>query len=157
MRTLTWDEVWARRLAAHALRERAPAADLAGVVGRICGVQAQVMPAAEVAIGVRVDGVTRRTVQAALWEQRTLVKAFGIRGTIHLFPAEELAFWTAALRAAAEASERRRPSRLVAEQRADLRRAFAAALAGGPLTLQDLGAAVVRHAGAWAGVEDVEV
>ena len=35
----------------------------------------------------------------ALWEERTLVKTFGPRGTIHLLPAADLPMWTGALSA----------------------------------------------------------
>ena len=92
MVSLTWKQVWARRLARHCLLNRAPSEPegLVRTVGAVCGIQAQVMPAAELSVGIRVDGVTRNDVQAALWENRTLVKTYGIRGTIHLFPSDEL-------------------------------------------------------------------
>jgi len=43
MHSLTWAQVWAYRLARHALLEPAPAADLAAVAGTVCGIHAQVM------------------------------------------------------------------------------------------------------------------
>jgi Winged helix DNA-binding domain len=48
---------------------------------------------------VWVDGVTQADVRAALWERRELVKAWTIRGTLHLHPAGELPLWHAARRA----------------------------------------------------------
>ena len=96
---MTWQQVWARRLARHFLLKRAPYQGLVQTVGAVCGIQAQVMLAAELSVGIRVDAVTRNDVQAALWERRALVKTYGIRGTIHLFPSDELPLWMAALRA----------------------------------------------------------
>jgi Winged helix DNA-binding domain len=99
VRTLTWDQVRGRRLARNHLRRPAPRARLLAVVGEVCGVQAQVLGAAELAIGARVDGLGRQDVQAELWQRRGLVKTYGPRGTLHLLPAAELPMWMAALRA----------------------------------------------------------
>lgn len=81
MRRMTWAQVCARRLARHALIEPSP--ELTSVVrgARPGDVRA------ELAIGLRVAGVTRADVRAALWTERTLVKTYGPRGTVHLFPA----------------------------------------------------------------------
>ena len=67
-----------------------------GAVERVLGVQAQVMSAAELSIGARVDGLKRADVQRALWQDRTLVKTWAMRGTIHLFAAEDLPLIVAA-------------------------------------------------------------
>ena len=96
---LTWDGVTARRMARHALAE--PAADLgpAGITGVLCGAHAQMLSAAEFSIGRRIAGATRADVRRALGPDRTLVKTFGPRGTVHLLPAADLAVWTGALSA----------------------------------------------------------
>lgn len=65
-------------------------------VERVLGVQAQVMSAAELSVGARVDGLKRVDVQRALWQDRTLVKTWAMRGTIHLFAAEDLPLVVAA-------------------------------------------------------------
>src|SRR6266545_2721221 len=36
---------------------------------------------------LRVAGATRQDVRQELWERRGLVKTYGLRGTVHLFPA----------------------------------------------------------------------
>jgi hypothetical protein len=97
--SLTWSGVTARRMARHKLTE--PASDLgpAGIAGVLCGAHAQVSSAAELSIGRRIAGATRADVQHALWEDRTLVKTFGPRGTVHLLPAADLPMWTGALSA----------------------------------------------------------
>jgi hypothetical protein len=94
-----WDEVRARRLARSSLSERASSDGLVGVVADLCGVHAQVQASAELQLANRVDGATREDVRTALWEERALVKAWTVRGTLHLHPAEELAVWFAARRA----------------------------------------------------------
>jgi hypothetical protein len=94
-----WDEVRARRLERSSLSERAGGDRLVEVVGAVCGVHAQVQVSAELQLAARVDGIGQADVRAALWEQRSLVKAWTVRGTLHLHPAEELALWYAARRA----------------------------------------------------------
>jgi hypothetical protein len=91
--SLTWDQVNAWRLEQHGL---APRVGFMEAVQRMIGVQAQVMSAAELSIGARVDGLKRADVQAALWQDRTLVKTWAMRGTIHLFAAEDLPLVVAA-------------------------------------------------------------
>ncbi|MEO8288511.1 MAG: winged helix DNA-binding domain-containing protein [Chloroflexota bacterium] len=152
MRSLTWQNVWAERLARHSLLDRTPAEGLVDLVGAVCGIHAQVMIAAELSIGIQVDDVTRRDVQAALWEKRDLVKTFGIRGTLHLFPSKELPLWMAALRARAALDPKRYES--IGLDRRELQailKAMAESLDGRQLTIKQLGERVVEHAGSWAG------
>jgi hypothetical protein len=104
MSSVTWDEVRVRRLDRCSLVERADADRLVEVAHALCGVHAQVQASAELQLAVRVDGITQAGVRDALWERRALVKAWTVRGTLHLHPAEELALWFAAHRAVARAS-----------------------------------------------------
>ena len=71
--------------------------ELTRVVGEIGGVHAQVMSAAELQTGVRVD-CRVEDVRDALWKRKTLVKTWLMRGTLHLVPAEDLPLFTAAMR-----------------------------------------------------------
>lgn len=66
------------------------------MVGAIGGAQAQVMSAAEMQIAVRVRCSTA-DVRAALWKDRTLVKTWLMRGTLHLIPADDLPLYSAAM------------------------------------------------------------
>lgn len=84
------------RLERHHLTHRAPKKYLAKVVGDIGGVQAQVMSAAELQIAVRVDCAVE-DVRKALWQEKTLVKTWLMRGTLHLIPGEDLPLYTAAM------------------------------------------------------------
>ncbi|MEP6811654.1 MAG: winged helix DNA-binding domain-containing protein [Actinomycetota bacterium] len=93
MRTLSWQQVYARRLAASRLDARAPHEELLDVARTTLGVHAQLMTGAELALSARVEGVTRDEVRELLWERRSLVKGNTIRGTLHLHPAEDYALW----------------------------------------------------------------
>src|SRR5687767_1585060 len=96
---MKWSEVCARRLARHGLAEPVAVGRLAEQVGVICGAHAQLMAAAELSIALRSAGVTRAGVRDAVWTERSLVKTYGPRGTVHLLPAQDLPLWTGALSA----------------------------------------------------------
>ena len=104
MGSATWDGVRARRLARCFLADRAGADRLVDVAHDLGGVHAQVQASAELQLAARVDGITQGDIREALWERRLLVKAWTVRGTLHLHPADELALWYAAQRAVAGAS-----------------------------------------------------
>ncbi|HVF14439.1 MAG TPA: crosslink repair DNA glycosylase YcaQ family protein, partial [Acidimicrobiales bacterium] len=160
---LTWHEVDARRLATNHLTVPAPPDDLVGVVSRACGIQAQVMSAAELALSARIPALRTADVRAALWEHRTLVKTFGPRGTIHLLAADDVSLYMSAMRAhpywrgdALITALGLRPSRAGtatagAEPRggAALVEAFADALDGRRLTREELATEVARRLGPW--------
>ena len=67
------------------------------VAADICGLHAQLMSSAEMTLWARVEGLKKSTVQRALWERKTLVKSWTMRGTLHLLPAKEYPLWQAAL------------------------------------------------------------
>jgi winged helix DNA-binding protein len=90
-----------RRLARSSLLGRVDAESLIEVARELGGVHAQVQASAELQLAVRIAGITQADVREALWERRTLVKAWTLRGTLHLHPADELSVWHAARRAAA--------------------------------------------------------
>lgn len=149
---MAWPSVCARRLARHGLATRVPAGRLAEQVGVICGAHAQVMAAAEVSVGLRVAGITRADVRRALWADRALVKTYGPRGTVHLLPAADLPVWAGALEVAVRPPTGMPPgARLTDEQTDEVVAAVADALAGDPLTVDELGDAVVARTGPWAG------
>ncbi|HEU5216028.1 MAG TPA: winged helix DNA-binding domain-containing protein [Gaiellaceae bacterium] len=100
-----WDEVLARRLLRSSLSERAAGGRLVEVVGALCGVHAQVQVSAELQLATRMDGIVQEDVRTALWERRELVKAWTVRGTLHLHPAAELPLWYAARRAVTRTAE----------------------------------------------------
>ena len=155
---LGWAEVRARRLARSSLRERAGGDRLVEVASAVCGVHAQVETAAELQLAARVDGVTQADVRAALWEQRSLVKAWTLRGTLHLHPAGELPLWLAARRAVLASADQGLPAwpdppgvvhpALGADEVAAVRAAVWEALDGRCLLRDELADAVVEARGA---------
>ena len=149
--SLTWSGVTARRMARSALA--GPATDLspAGVAGVLCGAHAQVLGAAELSIGRRIAGATRADVQRALWEDRTLVKTFGPRGTVHLLAAADLPMWTGALQALpSSVPAHPEPVRFTPDQADEVTAAIGEALAEDELTVDELTEAIVDRTGPWA-------
>jgi len=140
---LTWAQVRARRMTRLGLVTGFPG--LTEVAVALAGVHAQVMSSAEVALGLRVPGLTRTAIRAS----SALVRSYGPRGTVHLFAARDLGRWTAVLSSVSALP----PScGLTAAQGDLLIEAIASALAGGAeLTLAELDAEVVARAGSWAG------
>ncbi len=152
MRSYTWESACRRRLARQRLLAPASATQLVETVRAVGGIQAQILSAAELAIGARVAGITRQDVQAALWEQHALVKTYGPRGTLHLLPADELPLWMAALQAAETLSGPPwyQHAGLEPSQADDLLDAIGAALDGRCLTRKELADAVTGQVGEWA-------
>ena len=130
-----------------------PNGGLVDAVQSVGGIQAQVAAAAEIALAARVARVSRAQVRSALWEHRSLVKTWTLRGTLHLHPAGEVGLWLAACRAtrswtsgewmAGEGLTRREGDRLLT--------AIAAALDGRRLTRSQLSADVARSMGGRIG------
>jgi hypothetical protein len=147
---LSWSGVTARRMARHALVEPAADQDPAGVAGVLCGAHAQVLSAAELSIGRRIAGATRADVQSALWRERTLVKTFGPRGTVHLLPTADLPMWTGALSALPSVPTHPEGVRFPSEQAGEVIAAIGDALAGAELTVDELTEAIADRAGPWA-------
>ncbi len=95
--SLTWDQVAAWRVARHSLGRRADRRQVVDIVQQIGGVHAQLMSAAELALGARVRGLSPADVQTALWNDRTLVKTWAMRGTLHLIAASDFPLYVGAL------------------------------------------------------------
>jgi hypothetical protein len=149
MAELSWESVVARRMGRHFLQ--VPAGGAADVVRAMCGAHAQVLSAGEVSVALRLEGATRVDVQRALWEDRTLVKGFGPRGTVHLLPVEDLPLWTGALSALPSTGSVPEAMRLTPDQKAEVIEAVGAALAEDDLTVDELTDEVVARTGPWAG------
>ncbi|MEV0233399.1 winged helix DNA-binding domain-containing protein [Nonomuraea sp. NPDC050786] len=151
MAELSWPDIWGRRLERHGLSAPIHDGRPADAVAAMCGAHAQVLSAAELSIGLRVAGATRNDVRHALWEERSLVKTFGPRGTVHLLPAHELPLWTGALGALpAPPNSLPADARLTPDQTHEVVTAIAEALTGTELTADELNAAVATRTGPWA-------
>ena len=151
MSELAWEAIVARRMRRHHLDVPA-AGSPADVVRAMCGAHAQVLSAAEISVALRSEQATRVDVQRALWEDRTLVKTFGPRGTVHLLPADDVALWMAALSALPRSGGLPAPdARMTADQLGEVIEAIGAALATDDLTIDELSEQVVARTGSWAG------
>ncbi|HEY6252856.1 MAG TPA: winged helix DNA-binding domain-containing protein [Candidatus Angelobacter sp.] len=93
----SWSQVAAFRLQRHHLAQR-HSSDLVQICRDICGVQAQVMGAARLALRARASNLTRQDVHSALWEKRLLVKTSAMRQTLHLLAADDYYIYLTALR-----------------------------------------------------------
>jgi DNA glycosylase AlkZ-like len=155
--SLTWSGVTARRMARNALTE--PAIDLgpADIAGVLCGAHAQILSAAALSIGRRIAGATRADVQRALWEDRTLVKTFGPRGTVHLLATADLPMWTGAWSALPSSVPMHpEPVRFTPQQADEVVAAIGDVLADSELTVDELTQAIVDRTGPWAGERTME-
>ena len=116
------------------------------VVARLAGVHAQVMSSAELTLWARVEGLEPDAVASALWEERTLVKTWAMRGTLHLLPAAELSLWITALRTRIERHFLNRARQkwfgFTRDEALELIAAIGEALDGRELTRAELAAAV---------------
>jgi len=144
-------------MARHALTEPATGLDPAGIAGVLCGAHAQVLSAAELSIGRRIAGATRSDVQRALWQERTLVKTFSPRGTIHLLATADLPLWTGALQAVPSPVPAHPDGvRFTPGQAEEVIAAIGAALADAELTVDQLTEAIADRAGPWAVEQTME-
>ncbi|HJV04292.1 MAG TPA: winged helix DNA-binding domain-containing protein [Actinomycetota bacterium] len=155
--SLTWAGVTARRMARHALTEPATEASPADIAAVLCGAHAQVLSAAELSIGRRIAGGTRWDVQQGLWKDRTLVKTFGPRGTVHLLPTADLPMWTGAWSALPPSVPMHpEPVRFTPSQAEEVIAAIGDALADAEMTVDELTEAIVERTGPWAGERTME-
>jgi len=146
--------VRARRLARGSLAARS--SDVLDVARRCGGIHAQVQASAELQLAARVDGIRQQDVRDALWRDRTLVKAWTLRGTLHIHPADELALWLTARSALAsrpsELPEWRDPQGVLhgpvsADELGELQAAVWGAFDGRALLRDELATAVVKQVG----------
>ena len=136
------------RLERLQLARRAPAGSLVDVAGRICGLHAQVLSAADLQLWSRVEGHARGDLAQALWEERSLVKTWLMRGTLHAVPTHDLPVYVGALHNRGEwGNAWLRAFGATAKQMEKLVDAIATALDGACLTRAELIAAVTPKVG----------
>lgn len=147
---LSWESVLAWRIERQQIARRAPPAAWQDVVRRVCGLHAQVASCAELTLWSRVDGLERETVPRALWEERSLVRTWAMRGTLHLLAADELGLWVgaqAAIKPRYESASWRKAFGMSSSEAGAVLDAIRSALDGPPLTRDELGDAVARLLG----------
>ncbi|WP_030167169.1 winged helix DNA-binding domain-containing protein [Spirillospora albida] len=149
MVSVTWAQVLSWRMRRQFI-DPVGAGSAVDVVRRLAGVQAQVASAAELAVAVRRSAAVAGDVARALLDDRTLVKTWSMRGTLHLLPADEAAAYLV-LCGAVRTWEKPSWQKAFGATPADLEaiaEAAAEALAGGAaLTREELVAAVIDATG----------
>lgn len=95
--SFTRAQISAFRLTRHHLVERNQS-DLTAVCQSVCGIQSQVMAAAQMALWARLHSLTRADIHSALYKSRTLVKTSCMRQTLHLIPAIDFPIYLNALK-----------------------------------------------------------
>src|SRR5437899_3807311 len=88
-------QIHAFRLRRHHLLDRT-AKDLVTICRDVCGVQAQIMSAAQLQFWARNPAITPEAVNDALLNTRSLVKTTLMRQTLHLVPADDFLLYIAA-------------------------------------------------------------
>jgi hypothetical protein len=117
----------------------------------MCGAHAQVLSAAEWSLGLR-SQLARTEIHAALWEDHSLIKTVGPRGTVHLIAAEDLSVWLGALDAIPGDGPHLHPeARITSSEREDIISAIGDVLRDAELTISELDQAIVSRLGTWAG------
>ena len=147
---LGWEAVLAWRVERQALARRAAAGDWMDVVRRVCGLHAQVQASAELTLWARVEGLPSGAVADALWSDRTLVRTWAMRGTLHLLPADELALWVGAqgaIKPRYEMASWRNAFGMTTAEAVAVLDAIRDVLDGAPLTRDELGDAVGERLG----------
>lgn len=91
--SIVGQDVIAFRLAAHQLDERASADQLVDAAGR-CGIQDSPPGSALLALHARVEGVTRESFDAAIGEDRSLLRTWAMRGAPFVIPTDGTGVFT---------------------------------------------------------------
>lgn len=107
-RHFTENEIRLTRARAQRLDGNRAAADVVEVVRDLVGVQAQDMPAARLALRPRTTGINAEAVTKAYNEDRTLVRIWAMRSTLHMVAAEDVGWIVGLLGPMFAAADQRR-------------------------------------------------
>jgi Winged helix DNA-binding domain len=149
---MLWESVLAWRVGRQHLARRA--SDAIAVTSDICGLHAQVMSSAQLTLWARMDDPP--DVEELLWKQRSLVKTWTLRGTLHLISPAELPLYTGAqagLKPRYEQNAWLKHFGLTPEDARNIIEGVPAALKDGPLTREQLATRV--HTGLSRGYGDL--
>ncbi|MFC7534973.1 DNA glycosylase AlkZ-like family protein [Actinoplanes sp. GCM10030250] len=143
---MTLDDVLRWRVERHHLGDE-KATDVVALARRLCGIHAQVASSAQAAADLRMTGPP--DLDKALYADRTLVRTWAARGTLHLLPAADLPLWVAAM------STRDRETKgswlkfhgVTADQMADIFRAVPDVLGAEPMTREELAESIIKATG----------
>jgi hypothetical protein len=138
---LNAEEVRTLRAAGQRLDTRRGDASAAEVVSQLVAVQAQDQAAASLGVGVRSDRLSAAAVDAARNSERSIVRLWCLRGTLHLAAAEDVHWLLELVRPSLAAANRRRRAELGLDDDATARGVQLVAdslRADGPLTRPEI-------------------
>ena len=141
----------ARRLRARAQGlgwPTAPAAgDVATIVRDSCGLQAQEQPAAALSVRTRGAGITAESIERARTDERSVVRTWCMRGTLHLVAAEDFRWLMPLLGPVFSQKDRGRRAELGLDDEVLARAmpAFREMLANGPLARPEIVRLMASH------------
>lgn len=110
--SLSSDQARLLRLRAQRLLQPSDSATVADVVREMGGIQAQETQAAALAIGARGNGLVATDVEQARVQEKSVVRTWAMRGTLHLITSDDLNWLLPVLGPVFIASNRRRRAEL---------------------------------------------
>jgi DNA glycosylase AlkZ-like len=156
---MTPDQVRASRARGQWLEASRGAPSVPEVVAHLVAIQAQDAAAAKLGVGVRADGLTRTDVDRALEVERSIVRTWCLRGTLHLVAATDVHWLLDLVRTGLVAANRTRRRELGLDD-ADTQRAVKLVhrfLADGPRSRAEIAAHLAEHRIASQGQATIHV
>jgi hypothetical protein len=86
---ISQEQVNGFRMDRQYLTKRASITELVSVVEQVCGIQAQMSAAAQLQLWARIDGLKPTDINKTLWESKTLLRTWCMRGTAHYISTNE--------------------------------------------------------------------
>ncbi len=86
---ISQEQVNGFRMDRQYLTKRASRTELASVVEQVCGIQAQMPAAAQLQLWARVDELKPTDINKALWDSKSLLRTWCMRGTAHYISTRE--------------------------------------------------------------------
>ena len=144
----TASQVSAFRLARHHLANK-DRTGLVRVCRDVCGIQAQLMSAAEMALWARDHAILKADIDSALWKKRSIVRTSLMRQTLHLIPSADFFFYITALRKSRLDALMRNMSKfgITMKNIETLNESILSLLRGGPMSQRDMTEALLQQVG----------
>jgi hypothetical protein len=143
---ITPDELQAVTLDRHFLLSAPLPEQTTEAIGQICGLNAQSARAPYLSLWSRMDGFRREILTEALYEEKTLIKTWLMRGTVHIVPTADFPVYQRALRRSLcdgwETSLKKQTLIAIPRTWSKLLDAIVNSLGEGPLVKKDLAARV---------------
>lgn len=95
--TISLDQLRALRTRAHCLAPRRPRRALVDVVKSVCGINAQLYSAMALSLRARVEGLTIEDIGTCRVKDKSIVRTWCMRGTMHLLATDDIDWLLAAI------------------------------------------------------------